>query len=360
MRNINMDVLRGIAVLGLMFMNIYTFAMFEYDYTPSSSPPISDSIINIINVLFIDGRFRSLFCLLFGASLVIQWQLWQSIDKQHNRLKVLAYIGLAHGFLLWAGDILFIYACAGWLTLKFSQQDNEKILRMGMLFLLLGAFISFLLAFVEPELTPLTRSSDAFLMAYDAAYSSYFAGFVSNVLMFTVMLIAVPLITMWMAAGLMLVGVYLYKQGVFVDGLTKAQLNMIVPAAIGLTVVRLMIDPNSSVFMYAIVEPINWLAALAMAICYCHIIVKIVKNKSSKWLLLQQAGRMSLTLYLMQTVIFILFFKVAFSSAALNFDRIDYWLVIAGVLVFQLVFCKVYSQYFKHGPCELIWRKLSR
>ena len=97
-----------------------------------------------------------------------------------------------------------------------------------------------------------------------------------------------------------------------------------------------------------------------MAICYCHIIVKIVKNSPSNWLLLQQAGRMSLTLYLMQTVIFILFFKVAYPSAALNFDRIDYWLVIAVVLVFQLFFCKVYSQYFTHGPCDLIWRKLSR
>jgi len=360
MRNINMDVLRGIAVLGLMFMNIYSFALFEYDYTPSAAPPFSDSLIYTVNTVFIDGRFRSLFCLLFGASLVIQWQLWQNVEKQHKRLQVLACIGLAHGFLLWAGDILFIYACAGWLTLKFSQQDEEKILRMGILFLFLGAFISFLLAFVEPEFTPVTRSSEGFLMAYDAAYSSYFAGFVSNFLMFIIMLIAVPLITMWMAAGLMLVGVYLYKQGVFVDGLTKAQLNMIVPAAIGLTVVRLMIDPSSSVFMYAIVEPINWLAALAVAICYCHIIIKVVKNTPSNCLLLQQAGRMSLTLYLMQTVVFILFFKVAYPTAALNFDRIDYWLVIAVVLVFQLFFCKVYSQYFTHGPCEFIWRKLSR
>jgi len=360
MRNINMDVLRGIAVLGLMFMNIYTFAVFEYDYTPSATPPLSDSLIYIFNTAFIDGRFRSLFCLLFGASLVIQWQLWQSVEKQHKRLKVLAFIGLAHGFLLWAGDILFIYSCAGWLTLKFSQQDDEKILRMGMLFLLLGAFISFLLSFIEPEFSPVTRSSESFLMAYDAAYSSYFAGFVSNFLIFIIMLIAVPLITMWMAAGLMLVGVYLYKQGVFVQGLTHSQLKLITAAAISFTALRLMIEPDQSVFMYAIAEPINWLAALAMAICYCHIIVKIVKNSPSNWLLLQQAGRMSLTLYLMQTVIFILFFKVAYPTAALNFDRIDYWLVIAVVLVFQLFFCKVYSQYFTHGPCELIWRKLSR
>ena len=66
-------------------------------------------------------------------------------------------------------------------------------------------------------------------MAYDAAYSSYFAGFVSNFLIFIIMLIAVPLITMWMAAGLMLVGVYLYKQGVFVQGLTHSQLKLITP-----------------------------------------------------------------------------------------------------------------------------------
>ncbi len=359
MRNFNMDVLRGIAVLGLMFMNIYTFGVFEYGYTASSAPPFSDSVIQTVNSIFIDGRFRTLFCLLFGASLVIQRQLWQCSEKQHKRLKILAYIGLAHGFLLWAGDILFIYACAGWLTLKYIDQNEEKILHKGMIFLMLAVCISFLLAFVEPELTPTTRNSEAFLMAYDTAFSSYFSAFISNFLMFVVMLIIVPFITLWMAAGLMLVGVYLYKRGIFEHGLTKAELTVIVVFAVGLSALQLLIDPYKSVVMYALFEPINWLSALAVAVCYCHFIVKIINNRPTKWPLLQQAGRMSLSLYLMQTVIFLVYFKMLHPNAVLSFDRLDYLLVIFIVIVFQLIFCKVYSQFFTQGPCEYIWRKLS-
>lgn len=71
MCNINMDVLWGIVVLGLMFMNIYIFVMFEYDYILSLLLLFFDIVINIINVLFIDGCFRSFFCLLFGVLLVI-------------------------------------------------------------------------------------------------------------------------------------------------------------------------------------------------------------------------------------------------------------------------------------------------
>ncbi|WP_083202761.1 DUF418 domain-containing protein [Pseudoalteromonas lipolytica] len=360
MRNINMDVLRGIAVLGLMFMNAYYFGVFEYGYVTSATPSVADKFINIINLVFIDGRFRTLFCLLFGAALTIQLQRWQSIDALHKRLKVLAFIGLAHGFLLWAGDILFIYACAGWLALKFSHEPNDKIVRMGMLFLLLGALSSFLLAFIEPELLPVTRDSAAFLEAYNGAFSSYLAGFMSNVLMFIIMIIAVPLITLWMAGGLMLIGMYLYKQKIFENGLTREQLNFIVPAALGFTVLRLAVEPNTHVLMVALAEPFSWFAALAMATLYIHILVKYVKNNPEKCLVLQQAGRMSLTLYLMQTVIFLVCFKVMFPEWVLSFDRINYWLLIAGVVVFQLVFCKVYTRLFRYGPCETVWRKLSR
>ena len=52
MRNINMDVLRGIAVLGLMFMNAYFFGVFEYGYVPSPQPPLSDNIIHTAALIF--------------------------------------------------------------------------------------------------------------------------------------------------------------------------------------------------------------------------------------------------------------------------------------------------------------------
>lgn len=86
MRNYNMDFIRGIALLGLVYMNAYGFGISNMKYTPLSSPPISDAIIHAFNCVFVDGRFRTLFSVLFGAGLYIQWQQYKSTVLIKNRL----------------------------------------------------------------------------------------------------------------------------------------------------------------------------------------------------------------------------------------------------------------------------------
>ena len=98
MRNYNMDFIRGVAVLGLVYMNAYAFGIFEYGYTPLTNPPVSDSIIYTLSSVFVDGRFRTLFSLLFGAGLFIQWQRYKSQVQIKSRLYWLILFGLAHGF----------------------------------------------------------------------------------------------------------------------------------------------------------------------------------------------------------------------------------------------------------------------
>ena len=50
-----MDFIRGIAVLGLVFMNGYAFGFMEFGYVPLTTPPVSDTIIEYFNILFIEG-----------------------------------------------------------------------------------------------------------------------------------------------------------------------------------------------------------------------------------------------------------------------------------------------------------------
>ena len=69
-----MDFIRGLAVLGLVFINCYSFAIFELNYTPLTTPPLSDKILQTLSLIFVEGRFRTLFTLLFGAGLYIQFQ----------------------------------------------------------------------------------------------------------------------------------------------------------------------------------------------------------------------------------------------------------------------------------------------
>ncbi|WP_404343901.1 DUF418 domain-containing protein [Pseudoalteromonas mariniglutinosa] len=359
MRNHNLDVIRGIAVMGLMFMNSYYFGVFEYGYLPLTDKPLSDSVIQTVNLIFIDGRFRSLFCLLFGASLAIQWQYWQKQVKIVKRLQVLALFGLVHGFLIWAGDILFIYACAGWLVVRFLNTSDDILLKRSWQCLLLGGSITFILAMFEPSIS-ITRDSEQFARAYDAWYESLLSMIVNNARMFLIMLLALPLVTVWMAAGLMLLGVYCYRRGVFVNGLTPNTLLVVVFLALIFSALRLVLELHASHVNDALQEPVNWLAALFTALVYVHILVKLVDNQPAVLQLLQTAGRTALTLYVSQSVLLVIIFKLLFPHWIIDFDRLDYWLLVSFLVCLLLVFCHFYKQHFKQGPLEWAWRMLCK
>ncbi|MFK3859681.1 DUF418 domain-containing protein [Pseudoalteromonas rhizosphaerae] len=356
MRNQNMDVIRGLAVLGLMYMNAYSFGLFEFGYVPLQSPPFSDHVIQWVSLSVIDGRFRSLFCLLFGAGLYIQWQRYQQVEQLQKRLKVLAVFGLLHGFLLWAGDILFIYACAGWLVIQYLDASDEMLLKRGWQFLSLAAAITFLIALVDPTLT-IYRDSADFLASYNASQGSALTIFVNNSVMFIVMLIALPLITLWMAAGLMLFGIYGYKNKLFETGLTKLSKIRVLSIALLLSAIRISFEYQSSLFISALKEPVSWFAALLTALLIIHFVVMLMTKHDFHFIALQRAGRLALTLYLMQTICLLLLFKVFYPHWVLSFNHLEYYVLVSGLVIFQLSFSVIYSRYFKQGPMEFIWRK---
>ena len=120
-RIVALDVLRGFALLGIFMVNMQFFAM---PFGELISPDFYDGA-SIGDVLawgfvkaFFEYKFISLFSLLFGAGLIIQMTRAEARGRRFvplylRRLLVLAVIGLVHGFGLWYGDILFVYACAG-------------------------------------------------------------------------------------------------------------------------------------------------------------------------------------------------------------------------------------------------------
>ncbi len=356
MRNYNMDFIRGVAVLGLVYMNAYAFGFFEYGYTSLTNPPVSDSIIHIFSTLFVDGRFRTLFSLLFGAGLYIQWQRYKSDVQLKSRLYWLILFGLAHGFLLWAGDILFVYGVSGWYALKYLESDNELLLKRGTAFILLGGVTTGLVMYSAPA-DIIYRNSEDFISLYNPHYIDYF---ISNISMNALMIFIVPIMTMWMCVGIMLIGIYLYKQDVFSKGLNSQQLTVAVIVSIIFSVFRLCISQYNSGFMYAIQELINMFAALGMAALYIHLVVKFCNNSAHVGKLIQQTGRLAFTLYISQTLMQLLLYKVLFTQWVLSFNRIDYWLVATALVALQLLFTFIYSRYFSQGPLEFVWRKLTK
>jgi uncharacterized protein len=119
------DVLRGIALFGVLAINLVTefrVSIFEQFLPPRSSAPI-DRTIETLLMLAIDMKALALFSLVFGASPAIQFErlarnAWRT-RLLIRRLAVLLLIDLIHLVLIWNGDILTEYALAGFIALPF-------------------------------------------------------------------------------------------------------------------------------------------------------------------------------------------------------------------------------------------------
>src|SRR5262245_34794324 len=114
----SLDILRGVAVLGIFAMNIRNFALPINDFDNPSFPaaPLRTADLwswGLSNLLFED-KMVAIFSILFGAGIVIMADRWPRPAAVHyRRMFWLLIIGLAHALGLWYGDILNTYAVCG-------------------------------------------------------------------------------------------------------------------------------------------------------------------------------------------------------------------------------------------------------
>lgn len=123
-----LDLLRGLAVLGILTVNVSGFAGppgAAYSPNIPNAASIADSWTYAAVLVLFEGKMRALFTLLFGASLLLFVERAEAQGRdgpvlQVRRLSWLALIGYLH-FLLWWGDVLFLYAIAGMAALLLRR-----------------------------------------------------------------------------------------------------------------------------------------------------------------------------------------------------------------------------------------------
>jgi uncharacterized protein len=146
-RNFAMDIMRGIAVLGILLMNIPAFSIHEFYLfwgDTIAGKLTTNGFIYKSAVLLGDGRMRGLFTLLFGAGLMlfIENKRTSSIavaDAYFRRMMWLMLFGMIDSYLLlWTGDVLFEYSLCGIFIYAFR---NVRVRYMFILaFLSLGIY----------------------------------------------------------------------------------------------------------------------------------------------------------------------------------------------------------------------------
>ncbi|HKT75673.1 MAG TPA: DUF418 domain-containing protein [Sphingobium sp.] len=153
-RNPAMDVLRGCAVMGILWMNITAFALPQTSYfNPLAAGPLSigDTLFWLVSFLLFDGKMRALFSMLFGASMLLLVDREEMAGRNGRRSQIiraawLFLFGLAHYLLLWSGDILMNYALVGLAALPFMRREPLSLVKWAFLFFLLHFLIC--LAFI--------------------------------------------------------------------------------------------------------------------------------------------------------------------------------------------------------------------
>ncbi len=370
-RLVQLDIIRGFVILGIILMNVFAFANPpDYSHSLIWQPAISALDIGLYNLqtLLFSGRFLTLFNLLFGVSLLL---IVEKYGERYlrRRLNWLVVVGLLHISFIWFGDILLWYAVTGLLVLKqgYHKLDTAALWRKGaMLFtisLIMPAIYSvYLLLSPPPPLQPLDAEV---LLAQQLLWTGpYLAQLTEQLWLNLIMLIGFVMTLYWLMAALMVFGMALYKSGWVSQGYSRRITILLFLTSLAISGSTAVLDHLTG-YGYDLAVSLPWeqISALLMALAFASVLINARQQPAlyqglQRWL--APCGRMAFTLYLSQSLLMVLLFKVIKPDWFASLDRLSLLGIAIATIMLQLLFCRWYLQHFAQGPLEWLWRRLSQ
>mgnify|MGYP001368741346 CR=1 FL=1 len=402
----SIDVLRGFALLGILVMNIPTFAYIEAAWlnpNVQGTDGAPDRIAWLISHLFFDLKMMAIFSMLFGTGIVMIRDRARERGRgprvHYRRMLWLLLIGLAHAYLIWEGDILVAYAMCGMLLYVLARLRPRWLIPIG-LALMLGAPVMNIpfgrmleqgrelsLAAQADDAIEFTKAEQQLVDAYEDArkdfefepesfekqaatftgsYADRFAPRAKASLAWQTFLFLVW--GVWRVGGLIVLGMGLFKLGLFSAHLaarTYALLAVIGYAA-GLPVIwfgaKEMINHNYDfVYLFQIGWWYNYAASILVALAHVSVVMLICRAGVLTPFrnALSAVGRMALTNYLAQSIICaLLFYGYGFALWG-RLSRAELLAVVAAIWTAQLLWSPLWLARFRFGPMEWAWRSLT-
>ena len=396
-RIVTLDIVRGLAVMGILAMNIVAFAMPPQAYINPlayGTETAADFAVWAFNFVFVDGKMRGLFSFLFGASMLLVAELAASKGESaksviFRRQLWLAVFGLIHFYFIWFGDILFHYALIGMIAFAFRRKAPKALVRWGIAFLILQLVLmaasSGYAHMLADKIAAGTASPDELeawkSMSRDVAvpsaekmreimalYLGPWTGIVryqlteqaTMPLFFTILFGAETL-------AYMLFGMAGLKSG-FLTGewdnrrylrWAAVGLAIAIPAYIFIAC-RVLVDgftvPGIFTWIMTATVPFRPL----MIVAYAGLI--IVATRRGGWLVdrIASAGRAAFSNYLGTSLLMTFIFYGWGLGFFGQLSRAQLWLVVIGAGVLMLAWSKPWLDRFNYGPFEWLWRSLSR
>lgn len=381
-----LDALRGFAVLGILVMNIQMFAMPSAAYLNPSAFGSMDGIHGAtwaISHLLADQKMMALFSMLFGAGIVLFCERAAASGKSeagyhYRRNGWLLIFGLMHGYLLWSGDILFLYALCAFVLFPLRHRSSRFLFKLGIillavssiLYLLVGASLQFMPPEeIEVQLLP-SWQPDAATMATEIAtmQGNWLTQMSARVPMTQEMQgLAVFLWGFWRASGMMLLGMALYKSRVLTglaDGSVYRRLVMLAMlVGVPLVVVGMVwnFQNNWQISSMFFGSQFNYWGSVLISLGFMSAILLLLKNGLVPALTnrLAAVGRMAFSNYIMHTLLCGLIFYGHGLGLIGQVERAGQLLIVLGIWALQLWLSPIWLRHFRFGPLEWLWRSLT-
>lgn len=376
----SLDVLRGFALFGVLLMNMQAFAeVFAVYMNPFALGEIStlDYAVWCLNYLLADGKFMTIFSMLFGAGIVLMTdrsraRTGRSAGVHYRRMFWLMLFGVAHALLIWKGDILFMYGLIGLVAFWFRRvRPWIQISIATVLLLIPTTFLSSMHYMPAEDLAELREfwapTPQSVQSTHDAMRGSYLEqlqlrvdGWIGN-LEFIV-------IFGWRVLACMLLGMALYKRGVFSatrSGRFYVAL-IVIGFGVGFPLAAWGIYDHQAhnwdlVRSMGVGSLFNYFGSLLAALGYVGVVMLVCRAEAMLALRrgLGAVGQMAFTNYIMQSVICTAIYNGHGLGLYGQVDRI--WQQVLAVTIFavQMWYSPRWLQRFYFGPLEWLWRTLT-
>ncbi|HDZ0760837.1 TPA: DUF418 family protein [Klebsiella pneumoniae] len=370
-RNVTLDFVRGVAILGILLLNISAFGLPKAAYLNpawSGSASLSDAWTWALLDLLAQVKFLTLFALLFGAGL----QLLLPRGKRwiQSRLTLLALLGFIHGLFFWDGDILLAYALVGLVSWRMVREAHhvKSLFNTGVVLYLTGIAVLVLLGLISGTAANRSWAPDAANLQYEQ-YWKLHGGMeaVSNrANMLSANLLALGAQYGWQLAGMMLMGAALMR-----SGWLKGQFSLRHYRRTGALLVAAGMAVNlPAIFaQWYLAWDYRWCAFLLQAPRELSAPLQAIGYAALAWGYWPQlcrfrlvgaiacVGRMALTNYLLQTLICTtLFYHL---GLFMRFDRLQLLAFVPPIWAVNLLVSSLWLRRFRQGPVEWLWRQLT-
>jgi uncharacterized protein len=383
----SLDILRGFALLGILFINIQLFAL----PNASFANPLVFRELNELDELaywlvhvFAELKFMSLFSILFGAGVLLFVRRLEErgidgVQMHIRRMMWLLLFGMIHAYFIWFGDILVAYSIIGLIVILFRKfKFSRKIALVIVLYLIPMLFFYAIGSLFESMPEALRNESMTDFLpskeALDVEINLYQNGswidiFIKRVqLNLNYQIGSFFILSVWRTTGLMLLGMILLDKGIL--SAQKSKLFYALLAIVGILAGTLishygvnemsknkweMVHYFKAGYLY------NYFASILTSLGYIGLIILLHRVKILQFLMkaFEAVGRMAFTNYLCQSVICSIIFYSYGLGLFGKFSRFELLFWMVGIWVFQMISSYLWLKHYRMGPVEWLWRSLT-